>query len=250
MKLLTGKTAIITGSNRGIGRSILDQFAQNGCDVFAHARKESPEFEQYCLHLAGTHGVAIIPIYFDLSDMDQMKSAFKAIMASKRKIDILVNNAGITYNALFQMTTMDKLMENFTINFITPFFFTQNVAKLMLRNKSGNIINISSTAAMDANPGRSAYGAAKAAVICWTKAMAYELAESGIRANAIAPGITETDMVGQSMTEKYITQAVDSTLLKRIGQPKDIAEAALFLASDLSSYLTGQVLRVDGGLSK
>ena len=250
MKLLSGKTAIITGSNRGIGRSVLDLFAQNGCDVFAHSRMESPKFAQYCLHLAETHGVTIIPFYFDLSDMDQMKTAFKTILASKQKIDILVNNAGITYNALFQMTTMDKLMENFTINFITPFFFTQYVAKLMLRNKSGNIINISSTAAIDANPGRSAYGAAKAAVICWTKAMAYELAESGIRANVIAPGITDTEMVGQSMTEKYITQAVDSTLLKRIGQPTDIAEAALFLASDLSSYLTGQVLRVDGGLSK
>ena len=250
MRLLEGKTAIITGSNRGIGEATLHQFAINGCNLFAHARKESPEFIELCLRAAQDNKVSITPIYFDLSNLDEMRACFKVILASKQRVDILVNNAGITYNALFQMTTYDKMMENLNINFITPFLFTQYIVKLMLKNKSGNIINISSSAAIDANLGRSAYGAAKAAMICWTKVMAAELAESGIRANAIAPGITDTEMVEQSMTAKYIEEAVQNTMLKRIGQPVDIAESAVFLASDLSSYITGQVLRVDGGLTR
>jgi 3-oxoacyl-[acyl-carrier protein] reductase len=250
MRLLEGKTAIITGSNRGIGKAILHQFATNGCNLFAHARKESSAFTELCLREAKDNDVSITPVYFDFANLDEMKASFKGIMASKQKIDILVNNAGITYNALFQMTTLDKMMENININFIAPFFFTQYVVKLMLKNKTGNIVNISSTAAIDANPGRSAYGSSKAAIICWTKVMAAELAIFGIRVNAIAPGITDTDMVGQSMTEKYIDEAVQNTMLKRIGQPADIAESVVFLACDLSSYITGQVLRVDGGLSR
>jgi 3-oxoacyl-[acyl-carrier protein] reductase len=118
----------------------------------------------------------------------------------------------------------------------------------MVRQKSGSVINVSSTAAIDANPGRSAYGASKAAVICMTRAMAHELAGHNIRVNAIAPGITETDMVLDSMSQTAIDAAVQQTRLKRLGKPSEIADAALFLASDLSSYMTGEVLRVDGGL--
>jgi 3-oxoacyl-[acyl-carrier protein] reductase len=163
-------------------------------------------------------------------------------------VDVLVNNAGITYNALFQMTSMEKMREVFEVNFFAQVAFTQYIVRLMARQKSGSVINISSSAAIDANPGRSAYGASKAAVICMTRAMAHELAEQNIRANAIAPGITDTDMVEASMSQETIAATVAQTRLKRMGKPSDIADAAVFLASDLSSYVTGEILRVDGGL--
>jgi 3-oxoacyl-[acyl-carrier protein] reductase len=146
------------------------------------------------------------------------------------------------------MTTMDRLREVFEVNFFSQFLFSQYIVKLMIRQKGGSIVYISSSAAIDANSGRSAYGASKAALICLTKVMAAELAEHGIRVNAIAPGITETDMVAQSMSQDIIDETVAHTMLKRMGRPVDIANTALFLASDLSSYITGQVIRTDGGL--
>lgn len=246
--MLTGKNAIITGCARGIGKRILENFAANGANIWACIRKPNEEFTSFVQELAAQHQVTITPLYFDFANTEEIKAAVLEIKKSKESIDILVNNAGITYNALFQMTTMEKLKEVFEINFFSQFLFTQFVVKLMTRQRSGNIINISSSAAIDANAGRSAYGASKAAVICMTKALARELAEYNIRANVIAPGITETDMVTASMSDEVINTTVAQTKLKRIGQPFEIANAALFLASDLSSYITGQVLRVDGGL--
>lgn len=246
--LLKGKNAIITGCNRGIGKSVLEIFAKNGADVWACIRTQNKEFDLFINELMKAYNVQITPVYFDLSNYEQIKSAVKVIMSEKKKIDILVNNAGITYNALFQMTSMDKLEEVFKVNYFSQVLLTQYIAKLMVRQNSGSIVNIASSAAIDANPGRSAYGASKAAVICTSKAMAAELGDKGIRVNVIAPGITNTDMVAESMTEEVIEETVNQTSLKRMGVPADIAEAVLFLASDLSSYMTGQVLRVDGGL--
>jgi 3-oxoacyl-[acyl-carrier protein] reductase len=168
-------------------------------------------------------------------------------MSMKKPVDILVNNAGISYNALFQMSTIDKMIEVFNINFFSQMIFTQYIIKLMLRNKNGSIINIASSTGIDGNAGRSIYGASKAAIICATKAMSTELGENGIRVNAIAPGITQTEMISD-MTEAVIKETIQQTHLKRAGNPYEIARAALFLASDISSYVTGQVLRVDGGL--
>lgn len=246
--MLQGKNAVITGCARGIGKQMLETFASNGANIWACVRKPSEEFSENIRELAERYQVSITPVYFDFADQGEIKEAVKSIMGAKQSVDILVNNAGITYNALFQMTTMDKLKEVFEINFFSQFMFTQYIAKLMIRQKAGSIINIASSAAIDANPGRSAYGASKAAVVCMTKAMAKELADFNIRANVIAPGITETDMVFESMTEEIIKNTVAQTSLKRMGQTSDIANAALFLASDMSSYITGQVLRVDGGM--
>ena len=143
------------------------------------------------------------------------------------------------------MSTIDQIHHTLEVNFIAPYLFTQYIVKLMLKNKSGSIINIASSAGLDGNSGRSIYGASKAAVICATKALAEELGDKGIRANSVAPGITQTDMLS-SMTEEVINETVMGTDMKRPGKPEDIANAVLFLASDLSSYITGQVLRVDG----
>lgn len=246
--LLQGKNAIVTGCARGIGKAILTVFAQNGANVWACCRTKSEEFEDFARHLATTQSVRIIPLYFDLTDASAMKDSVKAIISEKIPVHILVNNAGITYNALFQMTSLEKMREVFEVNAFAPFSFSQYIVRLMIRQKSGSIINISSTAALDANPGRTAYGPSKAAVSCLTRVMAHELAEHNIRVNAVAPGITNTDMVEASMSEAVIQKAVESTRLKRIGEPSEIADVALFLASDLASYVTGEVLRVDGGL--
>jgi 3-oxoacyl-[acyl-carrier protein] reductase len=246
--LLQGKNAIITGCARGIGRSMLVAFVENGASVWACARTQTPEFEKLAGDLASANGVRVTPVYFDVSDATRMKEAVKAIAAAKVPVDALVNNAGITYNALFQMTSLDKMREVFDVNFFGPFAFSQLIVKLMVRQRSGSIINVASTAALDANPGRGAYGASKAALACMTRVMAHELAEHGIRANAIAPGLTDTDMVGQSMSDATVAAAIERTKLKRMGKPSEIASAALFLASDFSSYVSGEVLRVDGGL--
>ncbi|WP_036214757.1 SDR family NAD(P)-dependent oxidoreductase [Lysinibacillus sphaericus] len=246
--MLTGKNAIITGCAKGIGKETLTLFAENGANIWACIRKPTEEFSNYIIELQNKYGVNIIPIYFDFANENEIKEAVKEIRKSKQNVDILVNNAGITYNALFQMTTMEKLKEVFDINFFKQFLFTQYVVKMMVRQKSGSIINISSSAAIDGNSGRSAYGASKAAVICTTKAMAEELAEYNIRVNAIAPGITHTDMVAASMTDQVIEETVQQTKLGRIGKPSEIASGCLYLASHLSSYVTGQVLRIDGGL--
>jgi len=246
--LLTGKNAIITGCARGIGRRMLIAFAENGANVWACCRTRTMEFDQFCEDLGKSNSARITPLYFDITDGLKMKEAVKTILAAKISVDVLVNNAGITYNALYQMTSMDKMREVFEVNFFAQVALTQYVVKLIVRQKSGSIINISSSAALDANPGRSAYGASKAAVACMTRVMAHELAEQNIRVNAIAPGITDTDMVGESMTSAAIEEAVEKTRLKRLGKPSEIADAAVFLASDLASYVTGEVVRVDGGL--
>ncbi len=245
--LLDNKNAVITGCNRGIGKTILTIFAENGSNIWACVRKPSDEFESYIKELSVRCDIEIWPVYFDLKDNEQIKSAAKTIMSAKKTVDVLVNNAGITYNALFQMSTVQKMREVFDINFFSQMVFIQFIVKLMLRNKSGSIINIASSAGIDGDAGRSIYGASKAAIICATKAMSAELGENGIRVNAIAPGITQTEMLS-SMTEEVIEDTVQQTHLKRAGDPDEIAKAALFLASDMSSYVTGQILRVDGGL--
>jgi len=246
-KLLNGKNAIVTGTARGIGHKIVEVFAANGANVWACARKQTEEMDTYCKELSEKYGVDVKPVYFELTDRTAMKEAFKSIMAEKKPIDILVNNAGITYNALFQMSNEGKINESFDINFTSPYLFSQYVIKLMLRAGQGSVVNISSTAAIDGNSGRSIYGATKASVWCASKSMAEELGPKGIRVNCIAPGITQTDMLS-SMTEEVINETVMATDSQRAGTPEDIANAALFLASDLSSYITGQILRVDGGM--
>lgn len=246
--LLKGKNAVITGSSRGIGKAMLEVFAQNGANVLACARTQNKEFENYCKELENKYEIKIIPIYFDLSDENQIKEGAIEIRNLKLPIDVLVNNAGISYNSLFQMTSIGKLQEVFNVNFYSQFLFSQYIVKLMIRKKSGSIINVSSTSAIEPDEGRSAYSASKASIIATSKIMAAELGGNGIRVNVIAPGISDTEMVANHMPENTINETINKTMLKRMGKPHEIANVALFLASDLSSYITGQILRVDGGL--
>lgn len=246
--MLKGKNAIITGCNRGIGKAILTLFAESGADIWACLRCQDAEFSSYAKALAENNGVTIKEIYFDLSDTDEIKAAARQITADKLPIDILINNAGAIETAAFLMTSMDTMREMFELNFFSHMQFTQTIARQMLRKRKGSIINLSSSAAIEGNEGRTAYAAAKAAIITASKVMARELGPAGIRVNVIAPGLTQTDMMENSTPADALLATVDRLSLKRVGQPHEIAGAALFLASDLSSYMTGQVLSIDGGM--
>lgn len=245
--MLLGKTIIITGTRRGIGRAMLETFAENGANIWAHARTETPEFLSLIKEVSEKYNVAIQPLCFELTNPDEMKLAVKKIIASHIPVDALVNNAGVTHNALFQMTKIETVREQFETNYFAVYMFTQYISKLMVRQHHGSIVNIASTAGIDGNAGKSAYGASKAAVISMTKSIAEELGPSGIRANCIAPGITDTEML-KDLSDGVIQTIKETADLRRVGRPLDIANTAAFLASDLSSYITGQVIRVDGGM--
>jgi 3-oxoacyl-[acyl-carrier protein] reductase len=244
--LLKDKTAVVTGCNRGIGKEVLTTFAEHGANVFACVRRESAEFNDFIAQLAERTGRTITPVVFDLADLEQVKAGVRTIIAAKVPVDVVVNNAGIASGALFQMTSMTDMKNVFDVNFFAPLQFTQGLARLMSRAKTGSIVNIASTAGLIGDAGTTAYGSSKAALMYATRAMATELGQFNIRVNAIAPNVTRTDMYDQ-MDEKARDRLIATTALKRPAEPREIANAALFLASDLSSYMTGQVMRVDGG---
>lgn len=245
--MLREKTAVITGCLQGIGRAALDLFAQNGANVFACAYKQTDEFEEHIEELRESCGVQIIPVYFDMADNDAIKQAAKQIMKAKLPVDVLVNIAGITRDAYFQMVTMDQLQETFQVNFFSQIIFSQYIVKLMLRNGGGSVIFTSSISGMDGNEGQLSYAASKAALIAATQTMAKELGEKGIRVNAIAPGVIETPMTA-GLSEDVIQKQLKRSKLKRQGTPDEAAGLIMFLASDLSSHITGQTIRVDGGI--
>lgn len=247
MKMLSGKNILITGCARGIGKSMLEVCAKHGANIWANARSPDYNFENYCSSISEEYKVTLVPVYFDLSNKEEIINVIKKIRASDMPINGLINNAGITYNSVFQMSSEMNLRENMEVNFIGPYILTQYIAKLMIRNGGGSIVSIASSAAIDGNAGRSAYGASKAALSTATKSLSREVGISGIRSNTIAPGITETEMLS-SMTKETINETAESTALKRCGLPHEIASVAAFLISDMSSYITGQTLRVDGGM--
>jgi 3-oxoacyl-[acyl-carrier protein] reductase len=246
--LLEQKTAVISGCNRGIGKATLETFAENGADIFTCVRKESDEFTDVMTKLAVKTGVSITPVYFDFTESEQVKAGIKSIISFKKQIDILVNNAGVATGSFFQMTSMQNLKQLFEINFFSQILFTQGISRYMSRFKTGSIINIASTAGLIGDAGTTSYGSSKAALMFATKTMANELGVMNIRVNAIAPSITKTDMFDQ-MDKKSRSKLIESSALKRPAEAVEVANVALFLASGLSSFITGQVLRVDGGLT-
>ncbi len=248
MELLKGKTAIITGCNRGIGRATLEKFCAYGANVFALVRKESESFLHDIEELKAKYSVEIIPIFADFKVEDEVKQAVKTILSYKKNIDILVNNIGIANpQAMFTMTKMDTIKDAFQVNLFSSILLTQLISRSMLRNKKGSIIFVSSSAAFDGGANIE-YSASKAAIIGAAKRIAKELCVGGIRVNVVAPGLTSTDM-GNSMSEEDEKVALSMNLMKRKGQPSEIADVIAFLASDMASFITAQVLRVDGGLN-
>ncbi len=245
--MVEDKTAVITGCNRGIGKAILETFARNGADVFAIIRRENEEFEKYCQKLMTKYDVKIDIVYADFSVEEEVQKVAKEIVATKKPIDILVNNVGISNPLnMLAMTRMNTIHEAFQINLFSSLLLTQMISKSMIRKKRGSIVFLSSSAAFDAGANIE-YTASKAAINGSVKRLALELGKFGIRVNAVAPGLTETDM-GNSMSEEDEAIALEMNVMHRKGQPDEIADVVLFLGSEMSRFMTGQVLRVDGGL--
>ena len=243
---LKGKIAVVTGANRGIGLAISHTFASQGAHVFACMRTLDSDALKRMAPEGGTDRIK--GIVLDLGEEASIKSAIKEIASlTGNKVDVLVNNAGTASGGLFQMMPIAELRRVFEINLIGQILLTQGLSRLMTRHRTGSIINIASTAAEIADPGTLAYGASKAGFARASQSMATELGALGVRVNTISPGVTKTDMFDQ-MAPEARERLINSAALKRAAEPQDIANVALFLASDLSSFVTGQNLRVDGGM--
>ncbi len=246
--LLSGKNAIITGAAGGIGKATVEYFAANGANVWACELRSSEQFEKDMADISDKYGIWIETVYFDVSDEEQVKEAIKQIRSKKCSIDILANVAGIAAaSTSFHMTDMAKMKKVFEINFFALTLLTQYVSRLMLRQNYGSIVNIASIAGIDGDPAQYEYAASKAAVIGGTKKLARELAPYNIRVNAIAPGMIQTDM-GAKIEDNLRDEILSKVMMKRMGKPEEIAHAIAFVASDMASYMTGQVIRVDGGM--
>ena len=238
--MLKGKTVLITGSNRGIGYSILETFSKNGANIIACSRKPNTKLENEFKNISKKYNNDIKIFYFDLNNENEVLKNSQEILNLNQNIDVLVNNAGINNVALFQMTPIKKIREVFEINLFSHMVLTQKIIKNMIKNKRGSIINISSNAATECDVGRSAYASSKSALISFTKVLSRELGPYNIRTNAIAPGLTDKP-------KKIIEETNKKIPLKRPGTPEEISNVALFLASDLSSYINGETIYVTGG---
>ena len=246
--MLSGKNVVITGALHGIGKATLEYFAQNGANVWACALKPSVEFEEFCKELETKNSVWIKPIYFDLTNSDEIKAAVKSIQSTKQPIDALINIAGMAKDAIFHMVSMDTMKLVFEVNYFSQILFSQYITKLMLRNPNpSSVVFVSSISAIDGNAGQLAYGSSKAALIGAMKTMSKELASKGIRVNAIAPGVINTDM-NKVVPQEIIDEKIKTMDIKRMGEASEVASVLAFLASDLSKHITGQVIRIDGGI--
>jgi 3-oxoacyl-[acyl-carrier protein] reductase len=246
MKLLQGKNTLVTGASKGIGRAIAIRFAEEGANV-AFTYLSSVEQGQALEQELSSKGVKAKGYRSDASEFAQADALINSVVADFGSLDVLVNNAGITMdNLLLRMTEemWDKIM---AVNLKSCFNTVKAAVKPMMKQKGGSIINMTSVVGLKGNAGQSNYAASKAGIIGFTKSIALELGSRGIRSNAIAPGFIETEMTGK-LDEKVVQSWRDAIPLKRGGKPEDVANACIFLASDMSSYISGQVIQVDGGM--
>ena len=244
--LLAGKRVLITGATRGIGLAIAERFAAEGASLYLNGR-DGPRVSQLAERLSREFGVACAPLLFDVADPEAVKAAFRELFAQTKVLDVLVNTAGILDDALIGMVTPAQIERTFACNSFSVLYCSQYAARMLQRNGGGSIINLASIIGRVGNAGQAVYGGSKAAVIGMTQSLAKELATQQIRVNAIAPGFIDTDMA-HSLSEDKFQQRLDSIAMGRIGSADEVAKVALFLASELSSYVTGQVIGVDGGM--
>ena len=242
MKLLENKVCIITGAAQGIGKAIATRFAQDGAIVYACDLQEG-KIDEWAMECT-----KVQPVYFDVTDAAAVKAAFMNIFKTEGKINVLVNNAGVVFNKKIGMIVRPETELMFRINVIAIIEMIQLVSRFMSRCGGGSIVNIASVTAILGSVGQSAYSATKGAIMSFTKSAAKELAAQGIRVNAVAPGIVKTERFAElyEANGDKIDDRISRIALGRLGTPEDIANACSFLASDRSSYISGQILGVDG----
>ena len=243
---LSGKTAIVTGGSRGIGKSVAETLARSGCRVAVVATSESSaEQGAAAVRDAGSEALALAA---DVRDGARVAECVKQVVDEWGQIDVLVNNAGVTRDGLLLRMSDEDFDTVLDINLKGAFHFTRAVAKPMTRARTGSIINVSSIVGLVGSPGQSNYAAAKAGLFGMTRSLAAELGSRGVRVNAIAPGYIQTDMT-EGLSEDIKAQSLKNIPMGRLGDPEDIAQGVLFLASDAASYVTGTTLVIDGGMS-
>lgn len=246
MKLLENKTALITGASRGIGRGIAQTFVEQGCDV-AFTYSSNTEAAETLVRELSTSGVKVKAYQSNAADFEAAQKLVDDVLEDFGSLDILINNAGITKdNLLMRMgeEDFDKVIE---VNLKSVFNMTKAVQRTFLKQRQGSLIHMSSVVGVKGNAGQANYAASKAGIIGFSKSVALELGSRNIRSNVIAPGFIETEMTAK-LSEEVVQGWRDGIPLKRGGKPTDVANTCVFLASDLSSYITGQVLHVDGGM--
>ncbi len=246
MKLLQGKNALVTGASKGIGRSIAIRYAEHGANV-AFTYLSSVEQGRALEAELESKGVKAKGYRSDASDFVQADKLIHDVVAGFGSLDILVNNAGITMDNLLLRMTEEMWDKVIAVNLKSCFNTVKAATKPMMKQRSGSIINMTSVVGLKGNAGQANYAASKAGIIGFTKSVALELGSRGIRSNAIAPGFIETEMTGK-LDEKTVQSWRDAIPLKRGGRPDDVADACIFLGSDMSAYMTGQVIQVDGGM--
>jgi 3-oxoacyl-[acyl-carrier protein] reductase len=246
MSLLAGKTAIITGASKGIGKGIAEVFAKNGANV-AFTYLSSVERGQALEQELKKHGAQVKGYRSDASKMEDAEALVAQVIEDFGGIDIVVNNAGITKDTLLMRMTEEDFNRVIEVNLNSVFNMTKAVQRTFLKQRAGSIVNISSVVGVKGNAGQANYSASKAGIIGFTKSVALELGSRNIRCNAIAPGFIETEMTAV-LDENTVQQWREGIPLKRGGSPEDVANACLFLASDMSGYISGQVLNVCGGM--
>jgi 3-oxoacyl-[acyl-carrier protein] reductase len=237
---------VITGCNRGLGLTLLKTFANNKYNIFACVRKRNNEFLDVCHQIEEAESITIHPVYFDMSDKDQIIKGMDEIASINSDIDVLINNAAASIIKPQFLTEYEELEQVFRINYFAVFLITKYISGLMMRQNKGSIVNISSIGSLSRQPGGTCYDASKAALNQYTISLAQELASFNIRVNAVAPGPMQTEMFS-NMKEEVKKKLERSTALKRAAEPEEIAKVISFLVSDEASYITGQILRVDGG---
>ena len=246
MKLLEGKTALVTGASKGIGRAIANKYAEQGANV-AFTYLSSVEKGQALEEELKSQGIKAKGYRSDASNFEAAQELINGVIEEFGSLDILVNNAGITRDNLLMRMAEEQWDEIMTVNLKSCFNTVKAASKPLMKQRSGSIINMSSVVGVKGNPGQANYAASKAGIIGFSKSVALELGSRGIRCNVIAPGFIETEMT-DALDEKTVQGWRDAIPLKRGGSPEDVANACVFLGSDLSAYVTGQVVQVDGGM--
>lgn len=244
--MLKGKVAVITGGTRGIGNAIAKKYAENGANLAVIATKDN-EKAQAAIEELKKNGTDVKLYLCDIKNADQVASVSEAILADFGRVDIVVNNAGITRDNLLPGMSIADIDDVIDINLKGTMYVTRSFIRNFIKRKGGNVINISSVVGLMGNKGQANYAASKAGIVGFTKTVAKEYGRKNIRCNAIAPGYIATEMTAQ-LSEAQTEELKKQLPLTRLGTPEDIAELALFLASEKSSYITGEVIKVDGGM--